>query len=349
MGELLGAITGGAQALNGMGNFKFTTGGYAINVATDNSETSMRGGLSGIAGQVNFYGKDHATYPGGVRIQTTVAAGASATERLKIVGDAAVVVATWSNITHTGIVLSGLLACGGQQLKNAQFLELDEIATPSALADHAKLYTKSTNKFFFQDGAGVEHEMTKEADFANHSARHEHTGGDEMSVAGLSGQLADDQHVVDAEVTAAVNAAGVALASGKSIELEEALSSNDTASGFIITNTHGESVLFGRALYMKDDAKWWLADKDSATTMPAAALALLDDLDEGVCEMLLIGFARQDNWDWTPGGLLYVGDAGAITDDVSGYTTGDQVQVVGVAISADIIYFNPSLELVEIA
>lgn len=35
-----------------------------------------------------------------------------------------------------------------------------------------------------------------------HAARHQDTGADEISVTGLSGTLADDQHVLDAEVTA---------------------------------------------------------------------------------------------------------------------------------------------------
>lgn len=39
-----------------------------------------------------------------------------------------------------------------------------------------------------------------ESDFLDHSARHENTGADEISVAGLSGLLADDQHVLDTEV-----------------------------------------------------------------------------------------------------------------------------------------------------
>ena len=41
------------------------------------------------------------------------------------------------------------------------------------------------------------------ATFNNHSARHEDTGADEISVAGLAGLLADDQHVLDAEALAA--------------------------------------------------------------------------------------------------------------------------------------------------
>jgi hypothetical protein len=42
-----------------------------------------------------------------------------------------------------------------------------------------------------------------------HAASHQNGGGDEVSVTGLSGLLADDQHVIDAEAVAAVEAAGL--------------------------------------------------------------------------------------------------------------------------------------------
>ncbi len=45
---------------------------------------------------------------------------------------------------------------------------------------------------------------------AAHDTTHEDTGGDEVSVAGLSGLLADDQHVLDAEVTAVAIARSIA-------------------------------------------------------------------------------------------------------------------------------------------
>jgi hypothetical protein len=38
-------------------------------------------------------------------------------------------------------------------------LRLTEISTPTATADHGKIYTKSDNKLYFQDGAGTEHEI----------------------------------------------------------------------------------------------------------------------------------------------------------------------------------------------
>ena len=36
---------------------------------------------------------------------------------------------------------------------------LKETTTPTALADHGKVYTKNDNKLYFQDGAGTEHEI----------------------------------------------------------------------------------------------------------------------------------------------------------------------------------------------
>lgn len=64
--------------------------------------------------------------------------------------------------------------------------------------------------------------------FDDHSALHENGGGDEISVAGLSGLLADDQHVLDAEVIAAIEgeatldlAGDVTIATGKHLDVDE--------------------------------------------------------------------------------------------------------------------------------
>lgn len=38
-------------------------------------------------------------------------------------------------------------------------ITLNEITTPTAVADHGKVYTKTDNKLYFQDGAGNEHEV----------------------------------------------------------------------------------------------------------------------------------------------------------------------------------------------
>ena len=38
-------------------------------------------------------------------------------------------------------------------------MALSEVSTPTATADVGKVYTKSDNKLYFQDGAGTEHEL----------------------------------------------------------------------------------------------------------------------------------------------------------------------------------------------
>lgn len=38
-------------------------------------------------------------------------------------------------------------------------INMKEMATPTAVADYGAIYTKNDNKLYFQDGAGVEHEV----------------------------------------------------------------------------------------------------------------------------------------------------------------------------------------------
>ena len=60
---------------------------------------------------------------------------------------------------------SGFVGIGVAPLANANLtleggrLALKETTTPTADADYAKVYAKSDNKMYFQDGAGVEHEV----------------------------------------------------------------------------------------------------------------------------------------------------------------------------------------------
>lgn len=65
---------------------------------------------------------------------------------------------------------------------------------------------------------------------------------------------------------------------------------------------------------------------------------------------LVNGIARDDTWNWTPGQLLYLSAAGTTGNTITATapTGSDQViQIIGVALTADIIYFIPSLVQVE--
>jgi len=131
--------------------------------------------------------------------------------------------------------------------------------------------------------------------------------------------------------------------------LQEALTNDHTGCGFFIVDTVGESVSVGDVLYMKSDGKWWKADADAATTMPGAGLAMEAKSADEDCKILLYGFFRDDSWAWTVGGLLYVSTTPGPPTQTAPSGTGDQVQVIGIAITADIILFAPSFELVEIS
>ena len=86
---------------------------------------------------------------------------------------------------------------------------------------------------------------------------------------------------------------------------------------------------------------------DASATMPCQALAMETGI--GYKNVLLKGFMRNDDWNWTVGGLVYVSTtAGGLTQTpVSG--SGDVSQAVGVALTADVISFNPGgFVLVEV-
>ena len=123
-----------------------------------------------------------------------------------------------------------------------------------------------------------------------------------------------------------------------------------TAVGFLASFTAGETLAAGNAVYLKSDGKVWKADADAATTMPAIGIIETGGNADATVTVLTHGFFRDDTWDWTVGGLVYVDTttAGGLTQTApSG--TGDQVQVFGQATHADRILVMPSLVLVEVA
>ena len=132
--------------------------------------------------------------------------------------------------------------------------------------------------------------------------------------------------------------------------LDPSPASDETASGKVIpatvdTNTVG----YGGCVYLNAaDSHWDNADKDAESTAGAVMIGIALGTT-GSVNVLLRGFVRQDDWDWTVSAPVFIGDSGALTQDVSGYTTGDIVRIVGHAFSADILYFNPSPDYITIA
>ena len=120
-----------------------------------------------------------------------------------------------------------------------------------------------------------------------------------------------------------------------------------TANGDILSVTVDVNAFgFGATLFMASDGNFETADANVLAKMPCVALAL--ESGTGTKDVLIRGYVRDDTWDFTPGGLIYVsGTLGGLTQTAPS-SSGDQVQVIGWAYSADIMVFDPSLVLVEV-
>ncbi len=157
---------------------------------------------------------------------------------------------------------------------------------------------------------------------------------------------------LDAAAVSACEAAGLALASGKNIKLVSALAANQTWSGLTATLTAGENLTIGQACYMKNDGKMWKSLATAVGTMPVVALATGTISANNAGEFLLLGFFREDSvFTFTVGDMLYASEdtAGALKN-ATPTGAGEQVQVVGKCFpSVHVIYFCPSLELVEVS
>jgi hypothetical protein len=142
------------------------------------------------------------------------------------------------------------------------------------------------------------------------------------------------------------------------IKLDSLLSPDSagiTYSGITCDGILGATLEIGDLVYLNTaDQRWELSDADAEATAGDVMLAIV--LEAGgngdTCLLLLQGFVREDTWNFTSyGQALFVGlTAGDMVQDVSGYTTGDIVRVVGYASTiATQIYFNPSGTWLEVS
>ncbi len=86
-----------------------------------------------------------------------------------------------------------------------------------------------------------------------------------------------------------------------------------------------------------------LADASALATARCIGIAPSAISDTATGEILLQGYIRDDTWNWTIGGEMYLSEtAGGMTQTAPGIE-----QVVGIALTADVVYFNPSLDIIE--
>ena len=100
----------------------------------------------------------------------------------------------------------------------------------------------------------------------------------------------------------------------------------------------GATIAQWEAVYLASDGEWALADANGTGTYPARGLAVAAGTDGNPLTVITEGVVRNDAWAWTVGGQVYLsGTAGALTQTAPS-TTGDKLQLVGFALSADVLY-----------
>lgn len=139
----------------------------------------------------------------------------------------------------------------------------------------------------------------------------------------------------------------ITLGENTSIALDPAGSADGKYSGITITGVGGATIAFGRLVYLKAaDSRWWETDADAAATAgPVMVGMTVTSTTAGAAvTILLIGQIRADASfpALTIGAPVYAGEtAGDI--QVAIPTGADNIiRVVGFALTADEIYFNPS-------
>jgi len=142
----------------------------------------------------------------------------------------------------------------------------------------------------------------------------------------------------------------IALGAG-CIQFDPTTMADDSVEGETFIGTAGENIAWGDVVYLKSDGKFWKADFNAGTTCPAVAFCTATINADASGEFLRRGWIRDDSaYNFTFGaqaGTIYLGESGAITQTApSG--SGDQVQVLGWALEADIWYFDPQFVIVEV-
>ena len=131
--------------------------------------------------------------------------------------------------------------------------------------------------------------------------------------------------------------------------------SNNTVSGITATFTAGEALVAGECVYYKaSDSKMHKAVAAAGSvTPPCIALAAEDLSADASGKFLLVGFIRNDDDfpTYTAGDEVYTPEAETSSQNVPEATApdsdGDLVQVLGIAIDGNTLYFNPSLDVIE--
>ena len=147
---------------------------------------------------------------------------------------------------------------------------------------------------------------------------------------------------------------GFLVPEAKSVHIEAPLlaSADHTATGETASMVCSASIAIRNLVAVSSAGKVANADADAEASMPVIGMAMNATASDGdAVTVLLRGMVRDDTWNWTAGNRLFASGDPTTTNGLTATApsgTGDFVQCVAVALSADVIYLNPSFTLVEV-
>ena len=132
---------------------------------------------------------------------------------------------------------------------------------------------------------------------------------------------------------------------------KDASITDDTATGVVATMTALTGVSIGELVHIDGNGKIDQAHADATADMPAIGISLeanSSGSDADVKVLLKGVYKDSDQFNFTPGQAVYVdhGTEGNFQQTPS-TTDGHFIQRVGIALTADSIYFDPSFDVIE--
>lgn len=146
-----------------------------------------------------------------------------------------------------------------------------------------------------------------------------------------------------------INSNGDILLNSASVEYTPAPATDVTESGIIATLTAAEALVFGDVCYINSSGKLAKGDADAIATAGVVGMALATISADASGKFLLFGFVRNDAWNWTVGGQIYLSNTTGAMTQTAPSGTDDVIQVLGYATHADRMLFNPNSAMAEVA
>ena len=158
----------------------------------------------------------------------------------------------------------------------------------------------------------------------------------------LAMTIADGGGVTFAQSVTLSDDAVINLGEAGKIDFGDEAPADNAATGIVFSFIAGTTLAIGDVVYMHTDGEVAKADADAVTSMPAIGICVGSGTDGNAVDVLVQGIMHDTSaFDtFTVGADIFVSTtAGAVTATApSG--SGDTVQKVGVALHADMVYFN---------